>query len=440
MTTYRGPNRPQNVSSDTFFITLVADTAQTIGVPANSKVVRVAGSDASALYVSVDATIDTTPTASQGEQVATFDTITGATAIALQDYNVGSQNVSFTGTKVASDPTGLAADTAGYQLVDFDTVVTRGKATGFSLDDDSTLNVVIDIDSAGDQTESFRKSDLLDFQSVINAINSKFLTAKASIDDDAIRISSRSTGASSAIDTDGVLSTLFVAMADYNAVESAVARTTTAYTVDVDKDGDASPVTVSVTGDNAQTFGDLVTEIEADLTGVTVAVVGGDILLSSQLDTTASAIAITSDTLFSAVEDYSAIDGAVAASQIDYIMNVDADGLGDILVSLNSTDFTTYTELAADIDTAISAKAACTVVGSTLEIVSDLTGASSSIVITDTNLLSSLPEFLQLETSANGNVPQANFVQDPEDLNVLGASTIDIESPATPDVTISFWS
>jgi len=439
MTVYRGPNRPQNFSTDTFFITLVADTAQIVGVPEGSNVVRIAGDTADALYVSVDQTIDTSPTATSGVQVATCDTITGATAVSFQDYESGYQEISFTETKLATDPTGLAADTAGYQLIDFDTVVERGKATGFIVNDDALLDVVIDIDGAGDQTESFRKGDLLDFQAVINAINRKFLTAKASIDDDAIRISSRTTGVSSAIDTDDTLSTLLLAMADYNAVESAVARTTTAYTVDVDKNGDASPVTVSVTGDNAQTFADLVAEVEADLTGITVALVDGDIRLTSDQTTTGSAIAITSDTLFDQLNDYNALESATAAAQIDYIMNVDVDGLGDILVSLNAGDFTTYTELAADIDTAIAAKAAAAIVGSTIKVTSDLAGAGSSVVITDTNLLSSLPEFLQVEDAADGNLPQANFIQDPEDLNIKGASTVEIESPGTPDVTISFY-
>lgn len=439
MARYRGPDRPQNFSNDTFFITLAAGVAQTVGVPEGSNVVRVAGSDTSALYVSVDATIDTSPTATSGEQIATFDTITGATAIALQDYNFGFQNVSYTGTKVESDPTGLAADTAGYQLVDFAVPVSRGKPTGFIVTDDSTLDVVINVDAAGEQTEALRKGDHLDFQSVVNSINKKFLGVRASVVDDDIRVESKSVAVGSAIAINDTTSTLFLAMADYTAVESAVARTTTDYTVDVDRNGLAAPVTVTVNGDDAQTFGELATEIEADLTGITVTITGGDILLTSDLDTAASAIAITSDLLFSEVTDYSAIDSATAASQIDYIMNVDADGLGDILVSLNAGDFTTYTELAFDIDAAIAAKAACTVVGSTLETVSDLTGATSSIVITDTNLLSSLPEFLQLEASANGNLPQANFIQDPGDLNVKGASTVDIESPGTPNVTISFY-
>jgi len=436
---YRGPNRPQVISDLNFVTTLAAGVAQTLAIPEGIRTAVFNVSTADELSVSLDVAIDTSPSATNGVQVATCDSITGATAIALADFASGYQEVSFTETKLDSDPTGLAADTAGFQFVDFDVTLGANKATGFVKEDGATLDTVIDTDTAGDVTVSYRKGDLLTFGDVVKAINRENTPCSATLVGDDIVISSLTTGSSSAIAIDDTNSTLFLALADYNEVPAATAGTTTSYTVDVDKNGDASPVTVSVTGENAQNFADLITEIEADLTGITVAIVGGDIRLTSDSTLTTSAIAITSDTLFSELSDYNAIESAVVAVQINYVMDVNVDGLGDINVSLNAGDFTTYTELAADIDTAIAAKAAAAIVGSTIKVTSDLVGAGSTVVITDTNLLSSLPEFLQLESAVDGNMPQANFIQNPVALNVIGNSTIDMESSGTPIVHVSFY-
>ncbi len=442
MTTFRSPNRPQLPSDHNFVTTLVAATAQTVVVPAAARVAIFNKSTSDILSVAVDQTIDTSPTASSGTQVATFDSITGATAIALQNYSFGFQTVSFTSAKVESDSTGLAADASGFQLVDFAVALGRNKATGFVKNDNTVLQMVINVDAGGDNTQTFRQGDLLTFGDVVKAINLRYPDVTVDLVADDIRITSNTTGTGSSIlidDTAGTGSTLVLALADYTSVPAATAGTTTAYTVDVDRDGLAAPVTVSVTGDNAQTFGELATEIEADLTGITVTIDSGGILLTSDLDATTSAILISADTLFSVLTDYSAVDGATAAVQIAYEMDVSINGAGAITVSLNATDFNTYTTLAIDIDAAIAAGAACTVVGSTLETVSDATAAGSTIDIVDDNLLSSLAEFLQLEAAVEGNLPQANFVQNPDMLDISGASTIDIESAGTPTVHISFY-
>jgi len=87
------------------------------------------------------------------------------------------------------------------------------------------------------------------------------------------------------------------------------------YTFTVEVDGGATQ-TVSVSGNDAQTFSDLIDEINDDLSGATASISGGDIVITSSTSGKLSSVEITSDSLFACLTGYddlgSATDGVGA--------------------------------------------------------------------------------------------------------------------------------
>lgn len=88
---------------------------------------------------------------------------------------------------------------------------------------------------------------------------------------------------------------------------------TTTYTATIAVDGGAAQ-TITVLGSNATTFADLVTQINGQLTGALVFLVGGNLRVTSNTTGVTSTIAITDGTtpLFGSLTGYVAIDTAVA--------------------------------------------------------------------------------------------------------------------------------
>lgn len=84
------------------------------------------------------------------------------------------------------------------------------------------------------------------------------------------------------------------------ATPTGLANDSTAYTASVDIDGTPNPV--SIVGSAAQTFTTLITELNADLSGATAALVGGDIVITSDSTGVASSIVVEDTDLFKSVQ------------------------------------------------------------------------------------------------------------------------------------------
>lgn len=87
------------------------------------------------------------------------------------------------------------------------------------------------------------------------------------------------------------------------ATVTGLANDATAYTATVKVDG--VDRAVSVVGSAAQTFTDLITELDADTTGATSALVDGNLVITSSSTGASSAIAITDVDLFSTLTTFS---------------------------------------------------------------------------------------------------------------------------------------
>lgn len=93
------------------------------------------------------------------------------------------------------------------------------------------------------------------------------------------------------------------------ATATGLANDATEYTASISVDG--TPNAIAVTGSTAQTYTDLISQINSDLTGATASLSKGNIRVSSDSSGASSTIAITDTDLFSTLTDYSSILTAV---------------------------------------------------------------------------------------------------------------------------------
>ena len=87
----------------------------------------------------------------------------------------------------------------------------------------------------------------------------------------------------------------------------------TVYDASIAVDGGGAQL-INIVGEEAQTFTALITQINQDLTGASIALDGGNLVVTSDTLGTSSAIAITDTDLFSTLTNYSAIESAVAGT------------------------------------------------------------------------------------------------------------------------------
>ena len=117
-----------------------------------------------------------------------------------------------------------------------------------------------------------------------------------------------------------------------------LANDTTVYTASISVDGTSNPI--SVTGSDAQTIGDLITQINLDLTGATASLVGDYIKITSDTSgeqVASSSIAITDTDLFSSLTDINeSVETAVSG-----VSNKAYPGQF-VLESAVSSDYTLY--------------------------------------------------------------------------------------------------
>jgi flagellin len=89
-----------------------------------------------------------------------------------------------------------------------------------------------------------------------------------------------------------------------------------AFTATVNIDGVDQFITIADGAADASTFADLITEINADLTGATAAISGGNIVVTSAMTGATSSITITDTGLFAALAGFVSFDAAIAALDI----------------------------------------------------------------------------------------------------------------------------
>jgi hypothetical protein len=87
----------------------------------------------------------------------------------------------------------------------------------------------------------------------------------------------------------------------------------TVYDATIAVDGGGAQA-INVVGEEAQTFTQLIAEINQDLTGASIALEGGNLVVTSDTLGTSSSIAITDTDLFSTLTNFSAVDAAVAGT------------------------------------------------------------------------------------------------------------------------------
>jgi hypothetical protein len=280
----------------------------------------------------------------KGQQVANFDTTIAAGTVTNLVPTAGYQSATFTVPKVGGDASGLAVDAGGYQVVNVGGAITGASATG--LTDDVPA-------AAGYQ--------------VVNVGGAK-------------------TGASA----------------------TGLTNDATVYTATITVDGVAKPI--AVTGSTAQDYTTLLAEINTDLGASAVAsIVGGNIQITSATTGVASSVSAVDVDLFATLTDFVAIVAAVAGTDAvitTYTASIDIDGGAHTrAISITGGAAQTYTELAAELDSDSGGWYTAAVVGGNLRITSLQPGLTSDIVITDTDLFSSLTDYVAILAGVAGTHP-----------------------------------
>lgn len=212
----------------------------------------------------------------------------------------GYQAWGFSSGKAGTDSTGLAADTSatsGYQSVDLGTSKAGGDATGLA-NDSTTFGMIATVDGVAKEIV-VTGSAVQTYTLLLAAINTDLGgSATASLSSGDLRITSNSSGAASTVRitnanagaSSSLLAGLYASFAIATAVDGVAAGAVT-YGAIVTVDG--TPQEVLVNGSAAQTFADLIEELNDDLTGATAAIVSGKIRITSDSTGAASTIKIT---------------------------------------------------------------------------------------------------------------------------------------------------
>ncbi|KKM15639.1 hypothetical protein LCGC14_1694020, partial [marine sediment metagenome] len=375
----------------------------------------------------------------QGQQKINFSDFLNAASQIIDIGNRGTGGSSgspiTTGLNVGSPPMGSPLGT-----------------TGFAYE----MRVIVDGGST--QTLLLEGADIETWATLLAEINAQLTGAVADFIDGNIRITSVLTTSASAISIlDGqtsvspIIFPLLASLTDFVAVNTAtkaggnstgLANDSTLYNFVIDVDlaaGSPSGQVLSVQGQNAQTYTELVTALNTHLTGATLAITSdGNILVWSDLISAVnSSIAITDSSgvgspLFGLLSNLSSVIGAgsplsLGAPTIDAatVSGGNPTGLANTgatfsasfvvdgtprAVQVTGSAVQTYglLEEAINVDLgntgsplAGGVASAATVAGN-IVVTSASTGTASTVVITDTDLFSSLDFFVSFLTSVAG--------------------------------------
>lgn len=185
-----------------------------------------------------------------------------------------------------------------------------------------------------------------------------------------------------------------------------LANDATAYTATITIDGVASPV--SVTGSAAQTFTDLITAINADITGKGTATIASstELRVTSATTGATSTVLIADGTLLAALTGAGsiapAVAGLAATAAVTYTASVSVDGVAKA-ISISGAAAQTYATLINELNTDLGASAVASLSGGDLKITSASFGLTSAVVITAGTLFTSLPAVQGIFPAAGGD-------------------------------------
>jgi len=329
--------------------------------------------------------------------------ILGADPTGLADDTAGFQVVDVGGAKVGGSATGLSndPDAAGFQVVDVGGTRVGGDATG--LANDSTIyEAIVSVDGGAPQGIALLGSAAQIYTDLLTELNAETTGATWALIGGNLRLTSDTpSGAGSTILlTDLTEDDVFAALTDFVEYEAPVAGTSlTTYTASVVIDGAASEP-ISIEGPDAQTYTDLLAELNADTTG-TWAIVSGNLRLTSGTLGVASTVVITAGTLFPALDDFVEIEAAVDGTTTDYTFTFFVDDSGAVPVTINGAAAQDYDSLVAQLNTATPGFTWSVATGN-LVATADTPGAIGSFEITLDELFQFLTDFVEIEPRIAG--------------------------------------
>ena len=267
---------------------------------------------------------------SKSQLVEIVPIVTGVSSIPPTS---GYQLINFSKVMELTDITGLV-DASGYQTIRFNPGKVGTDSTGL-LNDSTIYTATITINSISSNV-AIIGSDAQTFGELVAELQYQLGTpATVELVNGNIIITSTSTGSSSTV---SILDTgLFDALTDLASIDTPIDGYPLVYSATIVINGITN--NISVIGGNSNTFAELVSEINNDLTGATIDLVNGNLVVTSELTGIASTVLIVDGNLFQTLNHYSNIGvaklgvGSIYGDKIEYVMQTNT-GLfqnGDIV-------------------------------------------------------------------------------------------------------------
>lgn len=294
--------------------------------------------------------------------------------------------------KYGSNP--LAADTAGVLTAVFPTATVGATATGLNAVASATAGVAT-INIGGNKTGASASG----LSSAVGTAGSQTINLAPGT------VGTTPTGLlAGSLATAGRQSVAWTGLVGASA--TGLANDATSYTATITVDGVGIPI--AVTGSDAQTFTQLVSEINTDLGSAATASIfsATELRIVSATTGTSSTVAITAGTLFTQLTGVGAIQTAVpgtnAVSPGTYTITVAVDGT-TVPVSISGAAAQTITSLVSEINTDLGAAATASFVGGDIKITSATLGSTSTVRITGGTLFATLTPYVGVFPPADGD-------------------------------------
>lgn len=214
-----------------------------------------------------------------------------------------------------------------------------------------------------------------------------------------LRVSSNTIGTSSTVSIG--TSSVFTNLTGYTSYASAISGTAaTVYTATVQWNGGTTS-TVSIKGSAAQTYANLINEINTDIgANGTASMSSGNLKITSALGGNGSAVLITNTNLFNVLTGYVSIPAAVPGAS--YLANISVNGT---LYAVDCGYFAIprYSDLITVINGILGVAGAASISGGNLVITSATSGAGSTVSILPTNLFTLLTNYGGVRTAIPGS-------------------------------------
>jgi hypothetical protein len=352
-----------------------------------------------------------------GNLVLTSDTVGAGSTIAITGPD-GDEDLFASLTDFVA--VGTAVDASGENALFGD--LTSFNEISAAVDGENESETVyeadIEIDGEAPVTLQINGGDAQTFTELLAEILAQITPdAEIAIVGGNLRFTSATVGAGSAIAiTDDTLFAALTGFVEVVAAVDGVGVDGNIFEADIAVNG-GSAQTLEINVLNAATFGDLITEINRQVVGATVALVEGDLLFTSSTTGASSAIAITDDTLFSSLTGFSSVESATAGlAALNYIATIAVDGGAPQSVTITAATVTDFGSLVRVINAKIGG-AIMVLENGNLKTRYRTPGTNSAIAIVDhmsTPLFSLLPGFVSIVTAVAGEDGSAGSEFRPE--------------------------